>query len=199
MIILVTASCVPGLISLKKQPYVPIDLNDCFVQLDSILSPAELDTLRNWTEEDMNMAHMSLGLWIRNNWGLWRGSRLSKWFNAQSIWHPDDMSGIILTSYWRYLNNRPMELDAQIKYYVDYWIDHSYPDTLKCSICGKKLKNFYMEGVGVDANYPYVVTSVLFCSKKHPWFYSRSHGLYGIDEDKYRGLLDTFKLRSKGF
>jgi hypothetical protein len=65
--------------------------------------------------------HFGFGLWMRNNWQLWGGSRLSKYFNSLEIYHPDDMSGIILVSYHRYLNNKDIQLDEQIKYYKDYW------------------------------------------------------------------------------
>ena len=60
-------------------------------------------------------------MWIRNNWGLWKGSRLSKFFNEKGIYHPDDMSGIILDSYYRYLTGQEITLSEQIKYYQDYW------------------------------------------------------------------------------
>lgn len=192
-----SSSCVPGLIDLRKKPYVPIDLGDCLVHLDTTLSQAARDTLTSWTEEDLPKAHFGLGMWIRNEWGLWSKSRLAKWFNAQGVWHPDDMSGIILTSYLRHLHNKPIALDDQIYYYTEYWKDHSYPDTLKCILCGKKLQSFYKEGPGVDPDYPDEVTFVLFCSNKHPLFYSKRHGLYGIDEAKNQGLLDTFELRFK--
>ena len=58
---------------------------------------------------------------MRNNWGLWKGSRLSKWFNSQGIKHTDDMSGVILVSYYRHLNGKPIELEKQIQYYKNYW------------------------------------------------------------------------------
>jgi hypothetical protein len=86
------------------QPYIPKDLNDCFTELTRILPAAEIEKLRNIPESELIDYHLGLGMWIRNNWGLWGGSRLSRWFNAQGIYHPDDMSGIILTSFWRYLN-----------------------------------------------------------------------------------------------
>jgi len=60
-------------------------------------------------------------MWMRNNWGLWRGSRLSKYFNEMGVFHPDDMSGIILVSYHRYLTGNEIKLEEQIKYYQDYW------------------------------------------------------------------------------
>jgi len=31
------------------------------------------------------------------------------------------MSGIILTSYYRYLNNHDLDLEVQISYYKEYW------------------------------------------------------------------------------
>jgi len=59
--------------------------------------------------------HLSLGTWMRNSWGLWGGSRLSKWFNRHGIDNPEDMSGILLTSFWRSLHKKPLLLEAQIK------------------------------------------------------------------------------------
>jgi hypothetical protein len=104
-----------------REQYIPKDLDDCFLQLKKILKPEELEKMKRGTEEDMGRYHFGLGMWMRNNWGLWKGGRLATWFNAKGIHHPDDMSGIILDSYWRHLNSKPIELDKQIKYYQDYW------------------------------------------------------------------------------
>jgi len=51
------------------------------------------------------------------------GSRLSKYFNDIGISHPDDMSGIILKSYYRRLNNLDIELKKQVDNYQKYWKD----------------------------------------------------------------------------
>ncbi len=69
------------------------------------------------SEDDMALYHHGLGTWIRNNWGLWEGSRLSVWFQKKGIEHPDIMSGIILTSFWRHLNGKPIGLEEQFRYY----------------------------------------------------------------------------------
>ncbi len=105
----------------QEDIYIPKDLNDCFVQLKKLLKPEDIKKMRRGTEDDMIQYHFGLGMWLRNNWGLWKGSRLTKWFNAQGINHPDDMSGIILDSFWRHLNDKPIKLEEQIKYYKDYW------------------------------------------------------------------------------
>lgn len=58
------------------------------------------------SEEEFTVnTHFGFGMWIRNNWNLWGGSRLSIYFNQKGIHHPDDMSGIILVSYHRHLND----------------------------------------------------------------------------------------------
>lgn len=102
--------------------YIPVDLNDCFKQIDGFWTDTVKTQVKNTTEAEFNAnAHFGIGLWMRNNWGLWRGSRLSKYFNDMGIFHPDDMSGIILTSYYRYLTGQEIKLEEQIAFYKDYW------------------------------------------------------------------------------
>jgi hypothetical protein len=114
---------VPAKIAVSQQEvYIPKDLDECFVQLEKLLKPKDIEKMRSGTEQDMVLYHINAGMWMRNNWGLWRGSHLAKWFNTQGIWHPDDMSGIILDSFWRHLNNKPINLDQQVKSYQDYWM-----------------------------------------------------------------------------
>lgn len=102
--------------------YIPKDLFDTFNQINSIWPDSTKVKMKTLTEEKfLGNHHFGLGLWMRNNWGLWGGSRLSRYFNEKGIFHPDDMSGIILTSYHRHMNNLEIELEKQIKYYQHYW------------------------------------------------------------------------------
>ncbi|MDD4182857.1 MAG: hypothetical protein PHT53_03445 [Candidatus Omnitrophica bacterium] len=101
--------------------YIPENLNDCFTELKRMLSPELIKEMQAGAEADMAKYHHGLGMWIRNNWGLWSGSRLKTYFNNLEVRHPDDMSSIILDSLWRTLNNKPIKLEEQIKYYQDYW------------------------------------------------------------------------------
>lgn len=106
-----------------KEIYIPKDLNDCFDQIDKFWDDKTKDIAKNMPEDDFSAsAHHGFGRWIRNNWELWKGSRLSLYFNnVLLITHPDDMSGIILDSYHRYLNGKELKLKEQVKYYHDYW------------------------------------------------------------------------------
>ena len=101
--------------------YIPTDLDDTFVELKKMLSPAMLHDFRIGPEKEMLNHHDGLGRWIRNNWMLWQGSRLSKHFNDLGIDHPEDMSVIILDSFWRHLNDRPIDVAGQVAYYQAYW------------------------------------------------------------------------------
>ena len=47
--------------------------------------------------------HFGLGLYIRNEYGLWRGNRALLRATGQS--HPDDASGIILEAFWERLRS----------------------------------------------------------------------------------------------
>ena len=101
--------------------YIPKDLEDAFVELKKMLSSALLDEIRLKSEKDMILYHHGFGTWLRNNWGLWASSRLAQYFNQLGINHPDDMSGIILTSFWRHLHSKPVGLEEQVESYKEYW------------------------------------------------------------------------------
>lgn len=103
--------------------YVPIDLKDALSYLDCKWSKSDKDSFKNKPEnEAVSELHFGTGMGIRNGWGLWKGdTEISKYFRDLGIYQPDDMSGIILTSFHRYLNKTDIKLDLQIKFYKDYW------------------------------------------------------------------------------
>lgn len=87
--------------------YIPKDLGECFVELDKLLSEIDKKEMQALPKrDDMIQYHMGLGMWIRNNWGLWGGSRLQKYFTDRGVKHPDNMSGIILDYYHDWLNGK---------------------------------------------------------------------------------------------
>lgn len=102
--------------------YIPIDLNDCFRQLDKSFDDSTRNRIKIMTESEFSSAvHFGMGMWVRNNWGLWRGSVLADYFRGMGISHPDDMSGIIFDSYHRYLTGKEIRIEEQVAYYKSYW------------------------------------------------------------------------------
>lgn len=130
--------------------YIPENLEDCFVQINSFWSDSTKVQVKIWEEREfVGKAHMGFGMWMRNNWSLWGGSRLSKYFNEFGIHHPDDMSGIILVSYHRHLNHKEIKLEEQIKYYQDYW-----ENSEKAKLCRKQEEfSEYKIGDTLEFNY----------------------------------------------
>src|ERR1035441_4148228 len=102
--------------------YIPTNLDDAHRELARMLPAKELEHIMAMTTEDkMIEYHMGLETGLRNQWGLWRGSRLARYFNELDVHHPDDMSGIILETFWCKLHNQPFRLDERIRSSQAYW------------------------------------------------------------------------------
>jgi hypothetical protein len=94
---------------------IPTNIEECMDRLDILF----LDTTKEYfahKSEKIAVAEFNMiqGMQFRNNWKLWRGSVLSKYFNSNKIYHPEEMTYIIFTSYHRKLNNRPINFNEQI-------------------------------------------------------------------------------------
>lgn len=100
---------------------IPTNLEECFKELHKIAFDKDLAEIKSRPENDMIEFHHTLGRRIRNEWGLWSGGPLQDYFKGLGLWHADDMSGVILTSFYRHLNNLPLDIEGQVKYYLDYW------------------------------------------------------------------------------
>jgi hypothetical protein len=122
IILLFAFSPVFGQKDSKKENYKPVNLEEAVERLKVIHHDSTKQKILEMTEDEfLGGAHMGLGMWMRNGWGLWKGKELAKYFNSIGIYHPDDMSGIILTSYYRELHGQEWKLDEQVKYYQAYW------------------------------------------------------------------------------
>jgi hypothetical protein len=87
--------------------YIPKDLTDCFTELDKLL-PVDVREEMRAGKSDASMPddHFTLGMRLRNTWGLWANSRLAVFLSARGIRHPDHMSGLILDRYQGWLQGR---------------------------------------------------------------------------------------------
>jgi hypothetical protein len=99
----------------------PKTLEECYDFFDKI---EDINDFIKMSEDSaIPMIHFTFGMWVRNNFGLWTGGELKDYFESLGIQHPDDMSGIILTSYHRLKNNKPIQLEDQVEHYIEYWLD----------------------------------------------------------------------------
>jgi hypothetical protein len=104
--------------------YIPKNLNDALICLDCQWSKNDKEEFKIKKEKDaVTNQHFGAGQNIRNSWGLWekRKNPLIRYFKRKGIFHPDDISSIILTSFHRQLNKIEIDFDGQIKYFKEYW------------------------------------------------------------------------------
>lgn len=100
---------------------IPSTIEECMQEFKNILSPqAQMEFLKI-PKDKLFEYHHSLGLWIRNNWGLWAGSELYKHMHDLGFKHPDDMSQAIITEYWNRLNGQPSDLEEDAIKSEDWW------------------------------------------------------------------------------
>ena len=100
----------------------PRNLEEAHQQLEVLLTKDELariDAMKS--EKEMIAFHLGIGMTIRNSWGLWGGSPL-----ANNLWklgfsHPDDMSAVILRTFWCKRHDRDFRLEERADYYQAYW------------------------------------------------------------------------------
>ena len=93
--------------------YIPQDLAECFQELNKKTSEESRRKFKAMPEaEAATKLHFSLGRWIWYNWSLFEGSRLSVYLNKVGVHHPEDMAKLIIISYHRYLNKKPLEVKS---------------------------------------------------------------------------------------
>ena len=90
--ILVVADTINGV-------YIPTDLVDACCELDKILDDSTKDEIIKLGKGLGASTHFQLGMWIRNNWGLWGTSRLEACLRKKGYSDPDEMSEYILNCY----------------------------------------------------------------------------------------------------
>ena len=124
--------------------YIPRNIEDCFSQLDSILAfKNRRGIIAQPNRESMSKYHFGLGMWLRNNWGLWSGSRLERYFYARGVYHPDNMSGAILEYYYDYLHG----VDSAWRAFDTTLVPPPPPDTATVAIPEYKITDRHLRRI----------------------------------------------------
>lgn len=103
-------------INMKKEK--PKNLTECLQMLDKTLKTEDKDYIKTLTEDEFFMeSHFTIGMGIRNEWIRSGNPELVTFFLDQGVKHPDDMSAMILTSYYRHLLGKEIDFEGQISAY----------------------------------------------------------------------------------
>ena len=105
----------------QKEKQWPRTLSEAVNRSILSLSDKEKEIVRNTPAGELDRFHYSLGIWIRNQFGLWRGNKeLLKDCGSEKM-HPDDASMVIIARVWGKLNKeykeRKVRTDEGVKQY----------------------------------------------------------------------------------
>ena len=104
--------------------YKPKDFNEAVAQLEIVFPDSTKSAIKEMSEDEfMSIAHRSTGRWIRNEWLYNRylfglivtDSDLKKDLESKGLFTNDDMSSVILQSFYRKLTNKKILLEQQIE------------------------------------------------------------------------------------
>lgn len=97
-------------------------IDDCFEQLNQTLSSDYIKELKNTPEEKLFIYQggPGLGMALRNTFGLRERNPLTVYFGKMGITDGASMSSMIIQSYWRHLNGRPLGIEEQASSYKSY-------------------------------------------------------------------------------
>lgn len=100
---------------LGERGYMPATLAECFTQLNVELDAALIKKIKEGTENDLGQYHFFLEMWIRNRFDLRGHSKLAQSLESIGVKEAENMSELILHSYWRMLNNLPLNTNERTR------------------------------------------------------------------------------------
>jgi hypothetical protein len=101
----------------------PATIDEALHYFEKKWSDKQKESFKKLPEEKAVSEHdLSTGIFIRSQWlSNQKNTALLNQFIGMGIDQTHDMSAIILTSLHRKLNNIPIDLEGQVKYFKDYW------------------------------------------------------------------------------
>lgn len=191
---------------MKKQIYLLLTLLICLTSRSQNV-PSSLDESLNYFEKNWSDSakssfknkpennavtelHMTEGMWIRNNWIRHGNDSLAKQFNKIGIYHPDDISAIILASLHRKLNNKDLNVEEQAQHYIDYWKPIIENDEKSKKLATENYKK-YKVGDKINIYYPVYThngqsNAAIYENNKNWIFNSKTDlKITGIIKEKY--------------
>jgi hypothetical protein len=91
---------------------IPANLDEALEELNAQLSDEDQEKIRNLGEDEfVTLSHMFMGQKLRNLWLYPKESPLRGFFKDEGLFHEDDMSDIILRSFYRHLKGEDIRYE----------------------------------------------------------------------------------------
>jgi len=128
---------------MNLEEHVPNTLDEAIEILTEYFKD-HISEIRNMSESEFSgSVHMGAGMGIRNAWNLWwydghpydgdggwpeEKPKLTEYFNSIGIYHGDDLSGIIMSSFYRSVAGKNRDLEGQLEIYSKHWKEQGFED-----------------------------------------------------------------------
>lgn len=175
------------------EPPAPKTLDEAHAQLEKWLPKEELSKIDAMKSQDeMIEYHFGLGMSMRNKWGLWGGGPLAEYMNKLGFSHPDDMSGVILETFWCKRHKKDFRLKERAAFYAAYWkAAAAPPETAKDPKDGSEVVWKMSLGAGSDEITPRQI-HVGKSKKSGRWLaYEYDKGVYEPDAALLKHITDS--------
>ena len=101
--------------------FIPNTLDEAMQEIDHMIQNDLKIRMRSEHKACMGKYHFTLGRFFRNEWQLLgQKTPLYQQFKNNGIKKPDDISTIILMSYWSYIRGNKVELKREISWWKNY-------------------------------------------------------------------------------
>lgn len=100
---------------------IPTTLDEAVLEVVRIV-PEDVKNKIKEGKDELTNYHRTLGMQLRNAWGLWSGSELKNWFINEGLFHADDMSGVILSKADANIKGEPFNIKEHVGKYTLHWI-----------------------------------------------------------------------------
>lgn len=126
--------------SKKELNYHPKNLNEAIAQLEKVFPDTTKSKIALMSESEfLSNTHFSTGMWIRNEWLYDRyllglivvKSDLRNELFQLGLFHNDDMSALILRSFYRKLTEQVIDIEGQVADCHQYWKNVNNPQWRK--------------------------------------------------------------------
>lgn len=155
----------------------PCNVGQAHARLRAMLPDSILRAIISIPEPDLVKYHMGLGRWIRNSWNLWKGGCLASYmFDTLRIFHPDDMSGFILDSFWSRLHNKTVDMRKYLITLESFYVPNMAPELRKCQLDSSNVQfSRLVARRGSKGEKQVLIWGTCF-THRHGWLYSESEG-----------------------
>ena len=160
-----------------KDQRIPETLEEALDLMMTGLTDENRKFIEHAGDDYATSAHFGGGMGMRNSWGLWGDSPLSRYFARLGIYHADDMSSIINCAFSRKVRGKDIQLAKLVQYYRDYWKEQDIiaPLELACPHCSKEMVIGYM-GEGVSKAHPERVYFSGICPEEQEFRFYHKEG-----------------------